>query len=238
MHAIHLHTCIYMQYMHMHIHAIHAHAYIHAHTSTYKHAYGLGHIHAHICHIDLPAYTCNTCTYQLIHTIFVYYVLVQGGLVPPLDPQEASGKITGSDSHQQNTIPHALQYEVPDGTAADSRPNSGTGNGYCAMGGRSPERSLWIVQWARVSDSRRRPAGELKTWSAVAWQLRQGSRNKFHGMYRIRYRVSYTIQYRMRYCIVYIVYDIICIYDVVYDLQHHIVYNIVYNVAYDIVLCI
>jgi hypothetical protein len=30
--------------------------------------------------------------------------------------------------NNQNTIPHALRYEVPHGAAADSRPNSGTGS--------------------------------------------------------------------------------------------------------------
>ena len=52
-----------------------------------------------------------------------------------------------------NTIPHALRYEVPDGTAANSRPDSGTGSRLfdskfrgqhldVALG-RSPERSQW-----------------------------------------------------------------------------------------------
>ena len=69
------------------------------------------------------------------------YVLMQDGLVPPLDPQEASGIITGSEQilkeyalyvcpvenvlgrvplmpcylkgNLHNTIPHALRYEVP-----------------------------------------------------------------------------------------------------------------------------
>jgi hypothetical protein len=30
--------------------------------------------------------------------------------------------------NKQNKIPHALPYEVLDGAAADSRPNSGTGS--------------------------------------------------------------------------------------------------------------
>jgi hypothetical protein len=50
---------------------------------------------------------------------------------------------------KQNTFPHALRYEIPNGAAADSRPNSGkvaafsrSTSGCGAMEGCSLERSL------------------------------------------------------------------------------------------------
>ena len=96
---------------------------------------------------------------------------MQDGLVPPLDPQEASGIITGSEQilkeyalyvcpvenvlgrvplmpcylkgNLHNTIQHALRYEVPDGTAADSRHDSGTGSQLFEV-------NIWMWRYGRA----------------------------------------------------------------------------------------
>jgi hypothetical protein len=73
----------------------------------------------------------------------------------------------------QNTIAHALPYEVPNGAAADSRPNSATGshlfevNIWMLCYGRAfprkiSEEDAKEMRWARVSESRRTGAENLK----------------------------------------------------------------------------
>ena len=72
-----------------------------------------------------------------------------------------------------NTIPHALRYEVPDGAAADSRPDSGTGsrlfevNMWMWRYGRAFPRKISVedaeeMRRKRVQESRRRGAETLK----------------------------------------------------------------------------
>ncbi len=69
--------------------------------------------------------------------------------------------------NKQDKIPHALRYEVPDGAAADSRPNSGTGSRLFEVNiwmwhfGRAFPRKISVegakeMRRARVSESRRR----------------------------------------------------------------------------------
>ena len=72
-----------------------------------------------------------------------------------------------------NTITHALRYEVPDGAAADSRPDSGTGsrlfevNMWMWRYGRAFPRKISVedaeeMRRKRVQESRRRGAETLK----------------------------------------------------------------------------
>ena len=72
-----------------------------------------------------------------------------------------------------NTIQHALRYEVPDGAAADSRPDSGTGsllfevNMWMWRYGRVFPRKISVedaeeMLRKRVQESRRRGAKTLK----------------------------------------------------------------------------
>ena len=72
-----------------------------------------------------------------------------------------------------NTIPHALRYEVPDGAAADSRPDSGTGSRHFEVNmwmwryGRAFPRKISVedaeeMRRKRVQESRRRGAETLK----------------------------------------------------------------------------
>ena len=72
-----------------------------------------------------------------------------------------------------NTIPYSLRYEVPDGAAADSRNDSGTGSRLFEVNvwmwnyGRAFPRKISVadaeaMRRKRVQDSRRRGAETLK----------------------------------------------------------------------------
>jgi hypothetical protein len=45
--------------------------------------------------------------------------------------------------NKQNTIPHALQYHVPNGAAADSKPNRGTGSSLFEV-------NIWMWRYGRA----------------------------------------------------------------------------------------
>ncbi len=86
--------------------------------------------------------------------------------------------------NKQNTIPHALQYHVPNGAAADSRPNSGTGsrlfevNIWMWRKGRVFPRKISVkdaeeMLRSRVSESRRRGAETLKRRCLAAAERQQ-----------------------------------------------------------------
>ena len=77
--------------------------------------------------------------------------------------------------NKNNTIPHSLRYEVPDGAAADSRDDSGTGRRLFEVNvcqwmwkyGRAFPRKISVadaeaMRRKRVQDSRRRGAETLK----------------------------------------------------------------------------
>jgi hypothetical protein len=86
--------------------------------------------------------------------------------------------------NKQNTIPHALRYHVPNGAAADSRPNSGTGSRLFEVNiwmwryGRAFPRKISVkdaekMLQSRVSESRRRGAETLKRRRLAAAELQQ-----------------------------------------------------------------
>ena len=75
--------------------------------------------------------------------------------------------------NKHNTIPYALRYEVPDGAAADSREDNGTGSRLFEVNiwmwryGRALPRKVSVkdadeMRRARVAESRRKGAETLK----------------------------------------------------------------------------
>jgi hypothetical protein len=88
--------------------------------------------------------------------------------------------------NKQHTIPHALQYEVPDGAATNSRQKSGTGSSFFEINvwmwlcGKAFPRKISVedakeMRLARVSESRSRGAETLKRHS-LATAARDGKK--------------------------------------------------------------
>ncbi len=99
-----------------------------------------------------------------------------------------------------NTIPHSFRHAVPEGAAADSRPDSGTGSKLFELNiwmwhyGRALPRKISVedaeeMRFKRVQESRWKGAETLKRSC-----LRKAGRINFTvGWHTISYTISYTI---------------------------------------------